>query len=54
VLLEFETTIACLAREYAIVSAYGELDERQTNSLKLFCAERVYQIEKGAANPVDE
>jgi cytochrome P450 len=54
VLIEFRVILACLVREFDIAPAYDELDERlPRKGLKLLRGERAYQIEKGAAHPVD-
>jgi cytochrome P450 len=54
VLIEFRVILACLVREFDIAPAYDELDERcPRKGLKLLRGERAYQIETGAAHPVD-
>jgi cytochrome P450 len=54
VLIEFRVILACLVQEFDIAPAYDELDERlPRKGLKLLRGERAYQIEKGAAHPVD-
>ncbi|KAF2726543.1 sterigmatocystin biosynthesis P450 monooxygenase StcS [Polyplosphaeria fusca] len=55
VLIEFRVILACLVREFDIAPAYDEWDEKQSRKgVKLLRGERAYQVEKGAAHPVDE
>lgn len=55
VLIELKVILACLVREFDIVPAYDELDQRRPKGgIKLLRGERAYQVAKGAAHPVDE
>ncbi|KAH7378408.1 sterigmatocystin biosynthesis P450 monooxygenase StcS [Phaeosphaeria sp. MPI-PUGE-AT-0046c] len=55
VLIELKVILACLVREFDIVPAYDELDKRRSKGgIKKLRGERAYQVEKGAAHPVDE
>jgi cytochrome P450 len=54
VMIEFRVILACLVREFDIAPAYDEWDERHPRKgIKLLRGERAYQIEKGAAHPVN-
>lgn len=55
VLIELRVILACLIREFDVVPAYDELDKQRPRSgVKLLRGERAYQIEKGAAHPVND
>jgi cytochrome P450 len=54
VMVEFRVILACIVRELDFRSAYDEFDRlHPRGGLKTHRGERVYQIEEGAAHPVD-
>jgi cytochrome P450 len=54
VMIELRVILACLVREFDVVPAYDEMDgQQERKGVKLLRGERAYQVEKGAAHPVD-
>jgi cytochrome P450 len=56
VLVELRIVLACLARSFGVTPAYEEWDRlrgRSAGTLKLVNGERAYQVERGAAHPVE-
>lgn len=54
VLIELRVILASLVREFDIVPAYDEWDQRHpTKGVKLLRGNRAYQVEQGAAHPVN-
>lgn len=55
VMTELRVILACTARQFDFKPAYDEWDKlHPSNSLRTYRGERVYQIEEGAAHPVDQ
>jgi cytochrome P450 len=53
VLIELRVVLACLVRTFDVTPAYGEWDEKRgATGNRHVRGERVYQIERGAADPV--
>jgi hypothetical protein len=53
-MIELRVILACLVREFDVVPAYDEMDgQQERKGVKLLRGERAYQVEKGAAHPVD-
>jgi hypothetical protein len=51
---ELRVVLALLAREFSFEPAYAEWDRlHPRNGLKTYRGERAYQIEEGAAHPVE-
>ncbi len=54
VMMKLRVMLALLAREFSFELAYAEWDRlHPRNGLKTYRGERVYQIEEGAAHPVE-
>jgi cytochrome P450 len=54
VMIELRVILACLVREFEVEPAYDEWDAAHPKKgIKLYRGERAYQVEQGAAHPVN-
>jgi hypothetical protein len=53
-MIELRVILACLVREFEVEPAYDEWDAAHPKKgIKLYRGERAYQVEQGAAHPVN-